>query len=259
MSLKLRQLLPMILLAAAPGVAQAAWGDTADRLEALEAAAVEAEERLTQLERVLEAQALLELMQDIETLRGEIRTLRSELEEVRHDLDGARSRQRDLYLDLDQRLQALERSGVVVSTPAAAAAGAAATNASQVSDSEAYQVAYGQLREGRYQEAAEGFQRFLGTYLDSPLRDNAQYWLGEAHYVTRNFEVAAEMFQSVLDAYPGSRKTADALLKLGFTQYELGDDGTARATLGRVIAEFPDSASANLAQQRLARMDQEGR
>jgi tol-pal system protein YbgF len=250
---------PLLLALLISSVATSVSAGTRDRLDALEAEAANVDERIAQIERVLANQSLLELLGQVETLQQEVRALRAEVEELRHDLDGARERQRDLYVDLDRRLQTLESTGVS-SAPASTGdtPDAGTPAAAQVTDRESYQAAYELLRQGRYQEAADGFSAFLGTYLDSPLRDNAQYWLGEVHYVTRNFEVAAEMFQIVLAQYPGSRKTPDALLKLGFTQYELQQWDAAKASLMRVVTEFPDAAAARLAQQRLDRMAQEG-
>jgi tol-pal system protein YbgF len=255
MTMRYSLLIALMLSAVATSVS----AGTRARLDTLEAQAANVDERIAQIERVIANQSLLELLGQVETLQEEVRALRSEVEQLRHDLDGARDRQRDLYIDLDRRLQTLESTGVASAPPPTAEVPAAGTTvAAQVTDRESYQAAYELLRQGRYQEAADGFSAFLGTYLDSPLRDNAQYWLGEVHYVTRNFEVAAEMFETVLTQYAGSRKTPDALLKLGFTRYELQQWDAARAALTRVATEFPGAAAARLAQQRLDRMGQEG-
>jgi len=250
---------PILIACLISAAATSVSAGTRERLDLLEAQATSVDERIAQIERVLANQSLLELTSELEAMQQEVRALRSEVEQIRHDLDGARDRQRDLYVDLDRRLQALESSGVSSAAPSGGtAAPTSAAAAAQVDDQTAYQAAYQLVRDGRYQEAADAFQRFLGTYMNSPLRDNAQYWLGEVHYVTRNFAVAAEMFQAVLRDYPGSRKTPDALVKLGYTQFELQQWAAARTTLTRVLNEYPDTASARLAQQRLDRMDQDG-
>ena len=59
------------------------------------------------------------------------------------------------------------------------------------------------------------------SYPDSPLADNAQYWLGEAYYVNKSFPEALAAFQRVVDKYPQSRKLPDAMLKIGYCDYEL--------------------------------------
>jgi len=87
--------------------------------------------------------------------------------------------------------------------------------------------------------------------------DNAQYWLGEAYYVNKSFPEALAAFQKVVDNYPQSRKLADALLKIGFCDYELKQFSAARATLAQVTAKYPDTPAANLARQRLDKMNAE--
>jgi TolA-binding protein len=63
----------------------------------------------------------------------------------------------------------------------------------------------------------------------------------------------------VLDRFPDSRKAADAMLKVGFSQYELKAFRNARATLERVASSYPGTEAARLASERLARMDVERR
>jgi TolA-binding protein len=57
--------------------------------------------------------------------------------------------------------------------------------------------------------------------------------------------------------YPDSAKLPDALLKIGFCNFELQQWDQARAALQRVAREFPDTTAARLATQRLERMTQE--
>jgi tol-pal system protein YbgF len=86
------------------------------------------------------------------------------------------------------------------------------------------------------------------------LADNAQYWLGEANYVNKSFPEAQLAFQRVIDKYPQSRKRPDALLKIGYCQYELKEWDVAKETLSKVVAQFPDTQAGRLAQQRLDKM-----
>ena len=50
-----------------------------------------------------------------------------------------------------------------------------------------YQAAFNQLKEGRYDEAAAAFTKFLANHHDHELASNAQYWIGEVHYVKREY------------------------------------------------------------------------
>jgi tol-pal system protein YbgF len=98
----------------------------------------------------------------------------------------------------------------------------------------------------------------MNHYPSSNLLDNAQYWVGEAYYVTRDYEHAARAFRAVGERWPTSRKAPDALLKLGYTQTEQKHLTEARATLGQVVERYPGSDAARLAQERLQRLPSEG-
>ena len=98
----------------------------------------------------------------------------------------------------------------------------------------------------------------MERYPSSALLDNAQYWIGEAYYVTRDYGQAAAAFRAVGERWPASRKAGDALLKLGYTQFEQKHLTEARATLRQVVERFPDSDAARLAQERLQKLPAEG-
>jgi len=69
------------------------------------------EQRLANIERLLQSNALLDMLQQIELLQKEIAQLRGEIEVNNHVLDQMKKRQRDLYTDVDRRLQSMENSG----------------------------------------------------------------------------------------------------------------------------------------------------
>jgi tol-pal system protein YbgF len=122
----------------------------------------------------------------------------------------------------------------------------------------AYRAASELLRMGRYEDAIAGFRGQLKAYPGGALADNAQYWIGEAYYVTRQFDRALAEFQRVPSEYPQSPKAADALLKIGYIQYERREFSAARQTLTNLKATWPNSPAARLADNRLARMKEEG-
>ena len=70
------------------------------------------EQRLANIERLLQSSALLDMLQQIELLQKEIAQLRGEIEVNNHVLDQMKKRQRDLYTDVDRRLQSMENSGI---------------------------------------------------------------------------------------------------------------------------------------------------
>ncbi len=223
----------------------------------------ENDQRLERIERVMDNNSLLELVQQVESLQTEVRQLRGEIERTAHDVESATGRQRDLYLDIDDRLQKLERGGAIpndggVGGTSRVAGGNQPLPVPNGTDRENYQAAIDLLQDGRYQPAAAAFQRFLSVFPDSQYADNAQYWYAETHYVTREFEPALSAFQIVINDYPRSRKIPDAMLKIGYCNYELKRWGAARSALDQLIEDYPNSTAANLAQRRLGQMEDEG-
>jgi len=123
----------------------------------------------------------------------------------------------------------------------------------------AYRDAFLLLKQARYVESIEAFQQFLIHYPHSKYAANAQYWLAEAVYVRKQYDQALIEFTKVIEDYPASSKVPDARLKVGYTFYELGRWKESREILTQLRSEFSDSTVAGLAQQRLERLEREGR
>jgi tol-pal system protein YbgF len=204
------------------------------------------------IERVLSNQSLLELAQRIDALQADVRTIRGEVEMLQNQSEGGKAQSRSLYGDLEKRLAALETLGGV------GAPGAGSTlppaGAALAGEQATYDAAFAALKAADYPKAIATFRSFLTTYPGSPLASNAQYWLGEAYYVTRSYDEAITAFRKVTTDWPDSRKAPDALVKIGFTQSAQGRNGEARNTLEDVTRRFPGSEAAQLAAERLKRM-----
>jgi tol-pal system protein YbgF len=80
------------------------------------AANAEIVQRLDRIERLLQSQGLLDMLQQIESLQQEMSAIRGDIEFQNHTLEQLKKRQRNLYTDTDQRLQALERKGIDTSS-----------------------------------------------------------------------------------------------------------------------------------------------
>lgn len=221
----------------------------------------ELERRIQRLENILAGDQLVELIQQIDELERQLRELRGEIEEQGHRVEQLRQRQRNLYADLDQRMRALEldeqRAAVEPPPTVDQAVDTPAPEATE-SEREAYDAAFSLLREGRYRESAEAFEALLEEHPDGDYAANAQYWIGETHYVSRDFDRALRAFLAVTDEYPDSAKVPDARLKIGYTLYEKGRYEEARNMLDAVREEYRGSSVARLAEERLVRMREEG-
>jgi tol-pal system protein YbgF len=217
------------------------------------------DQRVQRIERVLTNQSLLELAKRIDDVQGQLRQMRGEVELLQNQSEGGKNQTRSLYSDLEKRLAALETLGGVGGSGAAgsvmpAAPGAGALAAGSAGEQASYDVAFNALKGSDFPKAISGFRNFVATYPSSPLASNAQYWLGEAYYVTKEYQNAIAAFQKVTADYPDSRKAPDALVKIGFTQSALGRNGDARVTLEDVVRRYPGTEAAQLAAERLKRM-----
>ena len=218
------------------------------------------EQKVGKLERITaNNDAQTDMLRKIKELQDENQALRNEIETLQFETVSSADRQRQLYIDLDQRMQALEAGGAAnIGQPAGAAGAVAGGAAVTGSDRADYQAAFELLKQGRYTEATTAFNAFLATYTNSDLRDNAQYWLAETYYVTKDFTKALNGFQEVINTYPASRKIPDAWLKIGYCNYEIQKWPEAREALSIVSARYPETTAARLATQRLGLMKTEG-
>ena len=232
--------------------------------------------RVGQLEETLRGQALVELSQRLDTLETEARALRGDLEVLQKDADALRRQQSDLARDFDRRIAALESrltAMAAVTTPAMSASGsvegmvpAAAVTVpaatvppiASVAPIDSPEVVYGRafdaLKAAKYPEAIAGMNDFILRYPSHPLADNAQYWLAQAHFVTRDYAKALEAFVLVFMRSPESSKAPDALLKKGLCEIELRRTEAARSTFNEVIQRYPQNDAARLAREQLARL-----
>jgi tol-pal system protein YbgF len=219
------------------------------------------ERRMQAIERVVQNQSLVNLTQQVGAMERRDSELQGQVESLAYESETTADRQRQLYADLDARIQELEASLQARNSRSVMDGGTLSPGQLPMpdgSDRDNYQAAFELLKEQRYEPAAMAFQQFLVAYPDSELADNAQYWLAESHYVTQKFDEALTEFEIVITKFPRSRKVPDALLKMGYCSYELKQWDAARTSLERVTAEYPETTAARLAGQRIERMDEEG-
>jgi len=291
------------------------------------------EQRLERIERMLQSQGLVNILQQLQELQREVSTLRGDIETQNYNLEQLARRQRDLYTDIDQRLQRLEGTDnavsaeividssltaqgpegppletlsatqnlnglstgipsssslqveVINSVPQASpetvtAAGITAaetgaitgapgpvagvnpviaaqttTSVDPVQLQAEYQQAFNLLRQSLYDQAIKAFQQFLTAHPDDRYSDSAQYWLAEAYYVKREYQLALPEYNKVITNFPQSQKVSDAMLKIGFTLYELGQLDAAKQQLQTLIQKQPDSTVARMADEKLKQIN----
>ena len=239
------------LVAAAPAFAQRA--SLSERVAALESQAAN-------------NQGNVDLLNQVQQLRGEVQQLRAQIEELQQQNEQLKQNNKNQYLDLDGRLNRLE-SGALPTTPAAPSTrtapasvpaerpptvrGDAGLTAQSADERTSYNAAFDVLKSGDYVQSAQLFQQFLIDHPGGTYTPNALYWLGESYYVTQNYELALAQFQSLLDRYPTHDKAPGAMLKVGLAQYGLKQMDAAEATLGQVSQRYPGTDAARTAEDRL--------
>lgn len=222
------------------------------------------EKRVQRLERMLDNRVLVQLLQRIEGLQQEVRTLRGQVELQANEVKMMSKRNRDLYLDTDSRLQAVEgnKTSALFDQKTVAPIASVGVARPEVlalveppvtpkTERAAYEQAYMSLVNGRYRAASQGFRDVLSEYPDGKLMDHSHYWLGESYYVEQKYPEARAQFEAVIKNSPGSSKIAEAHLKLGLVLYEQGHVKAATATLQSVLENFPQSTAFLLAERRL--------
>lgn len=228
-------------------------------------------QRLERLERLISSDVLRQQTQTMESLRVEISSLREQVEQQEYELQGMKQRQRNLYLDMDRRINNAEAGGrntaaltVPVPPPnttavnTRAADGAVPVVIGDADGDEAYSTAFALLKEGQYKQSIQAFEKFKTSYPNSKYADNAQYWLGEASYVSRDYKKALTEFQQLISQYPASTKISGAHLKVGYVYFELKNWSAARDALQQVVNLYPGTSEAKKANERLQRMKREG-
>ncbi|MFC3093354.1 tol-pal system protein YbgF [Alteromonas sediminis] len=216
------------------------------------------EDRVAVLERIIKSRTTMQqrLQQQLDTMQGEVDELRGAVELHTNQLEKVLQRQRELYLEIDKRVEALKQAETAnagsVTTPVANTGGVATTQPTVLSESEAYDAAVNLiLKTKEYDKAIPAFERFLEAYPQSDYADNAHYWLGQLLFNQQQWEPSRRSFATVVDAFAQSSKRAEAMVKLGLIAQRTGDGNTAKNWFERVVAEYPNTTAAKLAASNL--------
>jgi tol-pal system protein YbgF len=178
-----------------------------------------------------------------EQLRQEIAKLRGQIEVLTNELANTQRRQKDFYVDLDNRIRKMEPQKVTVDGKE--------FNVEQ-GEQRAYDAALAFFKEGDYKNAGASFYDFTRRYPQSGLAPSAHYWLGNTYYAQRDYRNAITAQQVVVKNYADNPKAADALLNIASCHMELKDRAAAKKALETLVAQYPSSPAAQTAKERLA-------
>jgi tol-pal system protein YbgF len=193
----------------------------------------------------------LELANQNEMLRAEVAKLRGQIEVLTHELESLKQRQRDFYVDLDDRLRRIEQPGQLAASPGTET-GSGGASAPAGSEAASYEAALGLLKGGQSTEALAAFKQFIVQFPRSPMMPGATFWAGNAALQAKEVAAAQNYFQTVLNNWPNDAIASDAMLGLANSQQLMGEARSAQETLRQIVARYPGSSAAQVATQRLS-------
>lgn len=240
----------LLLLASLHAPAWAADKETVRLINDMQAEARAQEGRIARLEAALQKnEQVFSLLKEVDTLKAEIAKLRGDAEVQAHLIETLEKRQKDLYVDLDQRVTELNKAATAstAAKPGSDAAGAV----DPAMESSDYETALNAFKARDYNQAIAGFKTFLKNYPNSALAANAQYWIGYSYYSLKDYKSAIAQQQKLIAMYPANAKVPDALLNIASAQIDMRNKKAAKKTLEEITTKYPGTTAASLASKRL--------
>ncbi|WP_251357907.1 tol-pal system protein YbgF [Kangiella sp. TOML190] len=193
-----------------------------------------------------QSQLIAELVLQVNQLQQEVRQLRGQLEEQDYRLNQMVKQQRELYIDLDRRIQAGVATG-----DANADNNSKPLAATRDEVQAAYNKAFTQYKDKQYAFAKSSFKSFVANYPEEDLASNAHFWLGQLHLKDKEYEQAEAQFKAVYAEFPGANKTDVAILKLGQLEEARGNKVAAKGYYQKVAKDFANTTAGKLAKAKL--------
>lgn len=114
--------------------------------------------------------------------------------------------------------------------------------------------AFEQLKAAKYDAAIAAFKQFIQRYPQSEHRAEAHYWIGEAHFLAKNYPPALEQFSHIIIYFADSEFARQAMLKSADTYRTMQDIPQAKLFYQRVIKNHPHTSYAVKAAEQLRQL-----
>lgn len=189
--------------------------------------------------------SLLELQNQIETMKADLAGLRGQGEQLARDLAELQRSQKDLSVSFDDRLRRFEPTKVTVDGREFGV---------EPAERREFETSMAIFRKGDFSAAQVAFIDFLRRFPQSGYNPSALFWLGNAQYATRDYKEAVINFRTLLSQAPDHLRAPEAVLSIANCQVELKDTRSARKTLEDLIKAYPQSEAAIAARERLLRL-----
>lgn len=197
---------------------------------------------------------LWDMLNQLQMLQTEILELRGAVDQQAYEIQQLKMQQKQHYVDLDQRIEALNGSG---SRPSAAVStGSTSTHSDPEAIKAQYQTALRMVKDRDYGKAQENLEVIVTSGGDSFYVPFAHYWLAEVLLAKKDPDIsrAKTHFEFVIQNHAGHSKVPPSMYKLGTIYHVDGDASKARAQLKQLITDFPGSSEAGMASHYLEQM-----
>ncbi|EPL07767.1 MAG: tol-pal system protein YbgF [Pseudomonas sp.] len=212
-----------------------------------------------------------ELFNQLQRMQDQLAQQQGAIEVLQNQVNQLKQEGLERYQDLDRRIgagvapAATPDNSAAGGAPSAAAGGAAsgAAAAAPAASSEPgdpakeklyYDAAFDLIKAKDFDKASQAFTAFLRKYPNSQYAGNAQYWLGEVNLAKGDLQGAGQAFAKVSQLYPKHAKVPDSLYKLADVERRLGHTDKVKGILQQVVAQYPGTSAAQLAQRDLQRL-----
>ncbi len=237
---------------------QALIADLRNQMQALDA-------RIIKLDEALSSQPLLDLHNQIEALRLELNKLQGQIEVLGNESELTQKRQKDFYIDLDDRLRRLEQRDEVTAQESAAPAYTEKEPEPYSTTAGAVPEAVGEGTALAPAAAAVGPSPTPGSNgpassSDTASGDGAENQVYEAAYnlfKAGKYKEAISQFNKFIKTYPASNFVPSAQYWIGNSYYALRDFKSAITAQEKLLSKYPDSAKAPDAMLNIASSHQE--
>ncbi|MBX9918037.1 MAG: tol-pal system protein YbgF [Nitrosomonas sp.] len=253
----IRAFLLLVLLSCNVSYAALFGDDEArEQINALRKQVKEMEARIAKMEEALNSQALLELYSKVETLEQELGKLNGQIEMLGNDNALLQKRQRDFYIDLDNRLRQIEQQSPQKRSPSShlelnkGAPGSAAAPSSSPSEQAAAAPpvdADTVIPESTSSEVADAsVTQDSGAVAANELTppgttESGAYKAAFDLFKNGEYANAIAQFESFLENYPQSNLSPGAAYWIGNGRYALRDYQLAIDAQRKLISKYPAS------------------
>jgi len=183
----------------------------------------------------------------VATVGTKVDQLTSELQAIRESLAALNVR----FGRLEQQMVDTSNAIKTLQAPPPPPGGEASLGASALPGGSAEALYTNALRDkngGNFDLAVKEFEEYLEAYGNTELAPNAQFYIGELHYLRDRLPESVKAFDLVLEKYPENNKTADAHYMKGMALFKMGQRTKGRDEFYSLISRFPDSPLAAKAQ-----------